>query len=237
MLLPVSSSSCRGAITISVWDAAAEFDTKANPAGGTPAGVWSYGWKTALTGRFFLLSTAYRESPCREGWCSASGIPRIYHSSRTVAAIPNAAGPITTPPPALSLTASPNGDYGVVRFTAPANGIYRVSGQFYAQEDNSTAASMDVWILPENNRTGAFSGMVKCQGGVKPASFTGTVFQLDKGSTLDFQAGGGSNRNVDHATIGLNVLIEKTRDSAKSTEKKMRQLHFLCNASQKIPKE
>ncbi len=41
------------AIPISCWDAASEFNDSVNPDAANPSGVWSYGWKTALTGKFF----------------------------------------------------------------------------------------------------------------------------------------------------------------------------------------
>jgi len=105
----------------------------------------------------------------------------------------------------------PTGQYAVSRFTAPADGLYKVSGQFYAQDDNATGTTTDVWILQNESKAGAFSGKVDYYGGAKSARFTSTVFQLKKGSTLDFQVGYGANKNYEYDNTGLVALIEKIK--------------------------
>jgi hypothetical protein len=198
------------AITISCWDAAAEFNDSVNPDAANPSGVWSYGWKKSLTDKFFLASTSYGDPPNLSGWSSASGFPIICHLSRSV---PVAVGvsPSTFPPLALDFHPGPNGEYGVLRFTAPGDGAYKVSGQFYALDDNATGTTTDVWILQNDNRSGAFSGKVDYYGGARSASFTSQVFQLKKGNTLDFQVGYGANKNYFYDSTGLVALIEKVK--------------------------
>ena len=95
----------------------------------------------------------------------------------------------------------------LLRLTAPT----RVSGQFYALDDNATGTTTDVWLLQNNERTGSFSGKVDYYGGVKSASFTSTVSQLKKGNTLDFQVGYGANENYEYDSTGLVAIIEKVK--------------------------
>ena len=199
------------AITISCWDAASEFNDSANPDAANPSGVWSYGWKKTLTDKFFLALTPYSDPPDRFGWCNASGFPLICHSTRAVPTLKDGTNRANVPPHGLAMHPGLNGEYAVLRFTAPADGTYKVSGQFYAQDDNATGTTTDVWILPNNSKTGAFSGKVDYYGGAKSASFTSTVFQLKKGNTLDFQVGYGANKNYEYDATGLVALIEKIK--------------------------
>ena len=119
--------------------------------------------------------------------------------------------PATFPPRALGMHPGPGGEYAVLRFTAPAYGTYKVSGQFYALDDNDTGTTTDVWILRNDEKAGSFSGKVDYYGGTKSASFTSKDFQLKKGDTLDFEVGYGANKNYFYDSTGLMALIEKVR--------------------------
>jgi hypothetical protein len=197
-------------ITISCWDAASEFNDSENPDAANPSGVWSYGWKKTLTGKFVPATTRANDPPHTSGWSSASGYPYIGHNTHAIPITVNM-NPVVLPPLALALHPGPNNEYAVVRFTAPADGTYKVSGQFYALDDNAAGTATDVWVLPNESKTGAFSGKVDYYGGAKSASFTSTVFQLKKGNTLDFQVGYGANKNYEYDSTGLIALIEKVK--------------------------
>jgi hypothetical protein len=130
-------------------------------------------------GKIFLATTRANIPPSSSGWSSASGYPLIGHNTHPIAVTVNI-NPIVLPPSVLVLHPGPNNENAVVRFTAPADGTYRVSGQFYAMDDNATGTTTDVWILPDNSKTGSFSGKVDYYGGAKSVSFTSRVFQLKK---------------------------------------------------------
>jgi hypothetical protein len=198
-------------VPIFCWDAASEFNDSNNPDAANPSGVWSYGWKEALTGKFYLALTPYEDPPDRFGWSTGSGYPLINHSIRAVAILMSGPNRVTVPSHALSLHPGPNGEYAVLRFTAPADGTYKASGQFYALDDNATGTTTDVWVLPNNDQTKAFSGRVDYYGGSTWASFTSQVYQLKKGDTLDFQVGYGANKNYEYDSTGLVALIEKIK--------------------------
>jgi hypothetical protein len=198
-------------IPISSWDAASEFNDSANPDAANPSGVWSYGWKKTLTDKFYLAVTPYTDPPFRFGWCNASGYPLIYHSTRAVPALMNGPNTYVAPPHLMALHPGLDGEYAVLRFSAPADGTYKVSGQFFAVDGNGTGTTTDVWILQDNARTGAFSAKVDYYGGAKVASFTSKLFQLKKGATLDFQVGYGANKTYFYDSTGLAPLIEKVK--------------------------
>ena len=198
-------------VEVLCWDASSEFNDSANPDAANPCGVWSYGWKKELTGTFYLVSTPFTDPPSRFGWCNASGYPLIYHSTRTVPTLMNEPNTYTVPPYGLGMHPGLSGEYAALRFTAPANGTYKVSGQFYALDDNDTGTTTDVWILQNDEKTGSFSGKVNYYGGSKSASFTSKDFQLKKGDTLDFEVGYGANNNYFYDSTGLMALIEKVK--------------------------
>ena len=206
-----TSGAIPAAIPVTSWDAASEFNDSANPDAANPSGVWSYGWKKTLTDKFFLAKTAYTDPPYRFGWCNASGFPAIHHTTRAVPAMMNGPNRAIFPPHALAMHPGLNGEYAVLRFTAPTDGTYKVSGQFYALDDNATGTTTDVWILQNSEQTGAFSGKVDYYGGFKWASFTSREFRLKRGETLDFEVGYGANKNYEYDSTGLVALIEKIK--------------------------
>ncbi|MBA3960469.1 MAG: hypothetical protein H0X40_01010 [Chthoniobacterales bacterium] len=199
------------AIPVSCWDATSEFNDSANPDAANPSGVWSYGWKKTLTDKFFLAQTPYSNPPSIFGWCNASGFPHIIHSSRTAPFTGSGVNAATLPPRALLLHPGLNGEYAILRFTAPADGTYKIAGQFYALDDHGKGTTTDVWVLPNETKTGAYSAEVDYYGGAGSVSFTGKVFQLKKGNTLDFEVGCGPNKNYEYDSTGLAALIEKVK--------------------------
>ncbi len=196
--------------SVTCWDVASEFNDSINPDAANPSGVWSYGWKQNLRGKFFLALTGYADPPDRSGWSSASGFPMIFHSTRAVTVLSHGPNRVTLPPGPW-LHPAVNGEYAVLRFTVPANGTYKVCGRFFAVDDNGTGTTTDVWILENDQKTGAFSGMIDYFGGAKWASFTGKEFALKKGNTLDFQVGYGANKTNFYDSTGLVALIEKIK--------------------------
>ena len=210
LLVGLIAARAAATITASCWDLASEFNDSKNQDAANPSGVWSYGWKKNLTGRFFLATTPLNELPSRSGWSSASGAPADIRNVRPVTVtiginrLPVGAG-------ALDLAPGLNGEYAVVRFTAPIEGTYKVSGQFYAMDDNDIGTTTDVWILINDNKTGAFSGQVDYPGGAPVASFTSVQFPLKKGDTLDFEVGYGAKKDFFYDNTGLNAIIEKIK--------------------------
>ncbi|HEY1770115.1 MAG TPA: hypothetical protein VGG02_07655 [Chthoniobacterales bacterium] len=198
------------AVPMTCWDAASEFNDSANPDAANPSGLWSAGWKLNLTGKFFLATTASNDLPHASGWATSSGVPQVAHNTHPVPVTVNT-NPIIIPPRALVLHPGPDGSYAVLRFTVPTDGAYKVSGQFYALDDNAAGTTTDVWILPNEDKSKAFSARVDYKAGAKMASFTSRMFQLKKGDTLDFEVGYGGNKNYEYDSTGLAAIIEKVK--------------------------
>ena len=213
LLFGLASLPSFAAVEVTCWDAASEFNDSENPDAANPSGVWSYGWKKELTGKFYLASTPFTDPPFRFGWCNASGYPLIYHSARPISALMNGPNTYTVPPHGLALHPGLNGEYAVLRFTAPTDGTYKVSGQFFAADDNATGTTTDVWILRNDEKNGSFSGEIDYYGRAKSASFTSKDFQLKKGDTLDFEVGYGANKNYEYDSTGLMALIERVNET------------------------
>ncbi len=210
LTLAVAIRTSYSAIPVTCWDAAAEFNDSANPDAANPSGVWSYGWKKTPTDRFFLALTALKPSAYICGWSNASGYPLIVHNSRSVE-ITAGLNPIVYRPRELLLHPGLDGEYAVLRFTAPASGSYKVSGRFYGLDDNGKGTTTDVWLLANNRRAGSFTGKVNSHAGPCWASFTSHTFVLKAGDTLDFQVGYGASKNYQYDATGLVALIEEVK--------------------------
>jgi len=191
------------------WEVGSEFNDSINTSAANPSLPWSYGWKSTLTGTF-NLGIPYNPSADFSGWSAEIPYLLVAHNVHAVTFIGSDLQ-ATIPPHALYLHPGPSGEYAVLRFTAPACGAYRVSGQFYALDANGNGTTTDVWILPNNSTIEAFSGNVNFYAMLKFSSFTSVVFHLTKGSTLDFQVGYGTNNDYSFDTTGLNAVIEKIR--------------------------
>ncbi len=207
----LATASIFASTPVNCWDAASEFNDSANPDAVNPCGVWSYGWKKTLTDKFYLSLTSFSDPPNRSGWCNASGYPAIIHNTRPVRVSMSGPNSYTCQSRALSLHPGLDGEYAVLRFSAPADGSYKVSGQFYAMDDNGTATTTDVWILKNNNKADGFSGKVNYHGGSPWVSFTSRSFELKTGDTLDFQVGYGDNKTYFYDSTGFVAIIEKVK--------------------------
>ena len=195
------------------WEVASEFNDFINPDTMNPSGVWSYGWKPTTFGTFSLLGFQYTlGANDGSGWTFDTGYPIVAHNVHAVTLL--GSGPqATLPPHALFLHPGPAGELAVVRFTAPAKGTYRVSGQFYAMDRNGTGTITDVYIVKNNTSPAIYSGNVNYYAtpNMKFASFTSIAVTLNMGEYIEFQVGFGTDLNYSFDTTGLNAVIEKIR--------------------------
>lgn len=194
------------------WEVASEFNDATNP-----SSVWTYCSKVLVSSTNCTLMTAPFVSLWGtqvKGWTAPAGAPLIVHNVNPVA-ITGPIGypyPVTIPPHSLVLHPGPNGEYAVLRFTAPLAGSYRISGQFWAADDNSTATTTDVWVVLNNNTVPpVYSGSLDYLSGARFASFSCKTITLRPGDTLDFQVGYGSNGSYYFDSTGLNAVIEKIK--------------------------
>jgi len=121
-----------------VYDVAADFSTNSNP-----NGVWSYGYSTTLAGpvtlhneRGNLAGLDYWRTDI---WL---GVPGVYFNPGHSTVTNNT---LVLGPRQLSFHPGPNGEFCLIRFTAPTNGQYQVSGVFTGVDTDGTTT--DVHIL------------------------------------------------------------------------------------------
>ncbi len=111
---------------------------------------------------------------------------------------------ITWVPGQLGFHPGSNGEYGVVRWSAPADGTITVNAQFASIAEQATT---DVHLL--HNRTPLFDGFINVQGG-GPAAAAEKQLTVRAGDTIDCAVGFG-NGNYGADSTGLKLIV---RDAA-----------------------
>ena len=158
-----------------------------------PNGVWTYGYESVPLGSIFKLLTLPLPVPSSPGpaidsWQSpAFGTLGVYHNG-TAASQSVTLGPETSlfNSGMLAMNTGPNDEYGIVQFTAPANGLYTIQGVF---EGIATAGtSSDVHLL-WNNAVVA-TGNVLGFGPPSDVPLSSGPFLLNPGDTLAYAVGG-----------------------------------------------
>jgi ELWxxDGT repeat protein len=177
------------------YDAALDFSATDNP-----NGAWRYGWSTAL-GASFVQDTSHRNVAgidCWMGEQAGDGNPSVSHNGT---ADPITPGSMTWQPGQLGFHPGPNGQYSVVRWTAPHAGSLSLAAAFSGL-DFVGPTSTDVHV--RHNSATLFDGEVNAFG-VGP-SFDTTVV-VAAGDTIDFAVGYGSNHTFNCDTTGLDAFI------------------------------
>jgi hypothetical protein len=169
------------------YDPSAQFSPTSNP-----NGVWTYGYESVPIGSPFNLLTlplpvASVPGPFINSWQSpAFGAVGVFHNGT---AIPQSVtiGPETSlfNPGELAMHAGPNDEYGMVEFSAPANGIYTIQGTF---EGIDVAGTSSTVFLLHNNAVVASSIVIPFG---PPVPLASAPFLLNVGDTLAFAVGGG----------------------------------------------
>lgn len=212
-LLSASAAFATPIASVPSWEVASEFNDVSNP-----SGVWSYCEKASVNNITCTLASAWADpnNPNDvKGWADTSTGVTIAHNVNPVPFTNNTyTYPITVPAHALLMHPGSAGEYAVVRFTAPAKGKYRLSGQFYALDGtnfgpNTYWDTTDVEIV-KNITTTVFASNLDYLNGPKWTSFTTTPVVLNRGDTIDFQVGYG-NGNYYFDSTGLNAVIEKIK--------------------------
>jgi alpha-galactosidase len=115
-------------------------------------------------------------------------------------------------PGRLSFHPGPKGEYGVVRWTCPAAGDYRLEAAFRGIDEKTTT---DVHVLQAGKPL--FDGFIGLNGAGREARHGGTV-TLAAGETLDFVVGWGNGTHVCDST-GVEIRLEgpggQTYDAAR----------------------
>ena len=201
-------------ITFKSWEVATEFSWHTNP-NDNGVGQFSYGYETSLnasSGFQPLTNPIHQFDPVR-GWqrtTDLNDLPSITRNIRNITEGPFGSKFIVFPPHALAMHPGRNCEYADLRFTAPTQGRYLLSGQFYAM-DYAAGTTTDVHISK------TVAGVARAIyddhvffGSRNSASFTPLHLKvsLQANDTIDFQVGCG-NGNYLSDTTGLNAVIEQ----------------------------
>ena len=158
-----------------------------------PNGVWSYGSESVPLGSPFSLfpgniTVAASPAPI-DGWeFPALGELGVFdNGTPLVETVSDLTDNAVYQPGMLAMHPGPNGEYAIVQFTAPANGIYTIQGTF--EGIDTVGPTTDVHLLVNN--VVVASGNVVGYGSTVPLSF-GPV-SLTLGQTLAYAVGDGGN--------------------------------------------
>jgi len=153
-----------------------------------PNGVWKYGYENFPLPNPFNLLTLPGPVSGVDGWRSPSfGQVGVYHNGS--AAVVNFLQPgdnALYQPNELGMHPGPNDQYGVVQFTAPVAGQYKIHGTFEGLDTGGTNTFVSLLV----NNLPMINGNVIGFGPISdvPLSF-GPVF-LNPGDTMAFATGG-----------------------------------------------
>jgi len=182
-----------------IFDAAKDFSATDNP-----IGPWTYGYSTNLSGTF-VKYTNLRTVNGLNYWNSRSEgemCPCVSHNGTHGTTI--LFGTVKLHPEQMAFHPGPNGEYSIVRWTAPAGGSYDVSATF-SGADFHGPTSTDVHVLINGREI--FSGNVNGYGSISEMCYLQTV-ALKAGNTIDFAVGYGNNSNYFCDTTALKVVIK-----------------------------
>ncbi len=157
------------------FDVVADFSTNANP-----NGVWSYGWSSNAGGAFQSLSSPMAYDTGRAaGWSNAAPFPNAVVVAKYFGSNSDFFGTAAHFPDTLRM--DPQSDAAIVRFTAPSNGSYQITGLFRISDSDSQAH--DLTILTN----GSTLYHVLTTGASLYTQYPfGFSFPMDHGQTLDF---------------------------------------------------
>jgi hypothetical protein len=190
-----------------IYDAAADFSPISNP-----NGVWSYGWSPTLGGTFHLYTDSVRDDAGADVWRGNQGgirgEPAVVHNGTDMPLV--GAGTNVLQPGQMGFHPGPHGEFSVVRWTAPNDGLFAIVVTFTGL-DFVGPTTTDVHTL--NNGTALFDGLVAGFGPNSATSFDGTL-SVRQGDTIDFTVGWGLDGNYFYDLTGLAATIAPVPEPA-----------------------
>jgi len=174
-----------------IYDAAADFSIASNP-----NGVWSYGSSLTLGGTLSLY--AHHDNVSGIDLWRDQTDPNVSHNGTNNAITINSA---TWQPGELAFHPGPNGQFSVIRFTAPTVGSYSLDAAF-SGIDFIGPTTTDVHVL--HNGTSIFDGTVLAYG---PGPTFSSTISLSTGDTIDFAVGFGPDGNYGFDSTGIAATL------------------------------
>jgi alpha-galactosidase len=193
------------------WSVEADFSISANP-----NGVWSYGYSTNIVPGYglVLFDTAVTAESGLQVWSKQGTDPCITHNPLNTAL---GTGGQNWPPHTAAFHPGPSGEYSMYRWVAQSTGLYDISAIFsVGHTGQGCSTSTDVHII-QNGSTQRSIELYAClidatqNGNDDTSSYSATVL-VNKGDTIDFAVGYGSNGVYYCDTTLINATITKVSD-------------------------
>jgi outer membrane protein OmpA-like peptidoglycan-associated protein len=193
--------SCASNTAAQDFSAVGQFSVSANP-----SGPWSYGSTKTLGGDFTRMAGTDKcgSLECWIASIGAGGAP--WMRINRAGAVPNCSAAGLTPKTVLHMHPGPNGEFSVVRWTAPADHLVSITGSFVGLDNPTTT---DVHVLAKN--VAVFDGDINRRGKTVPFQISREV---KAGDTIDFLVGYGSNKNYSTDSTGLSATISTVSKAA-----------------------
>jgi hypothetical protein len=168
---------------ITIYDANADFAPNSH----NPNGVWKYGYSTTLGGSLVQFSEYFTDS-FGFGWHTnlSAGVPQFIHF--------NSAG-LGVLPGEASLHGGPNGEYAVLRFTAPTPGSYDILASWRGPGDSGDT---DLYLLQNSALTLGSTSSTTTSGMIQVSALA-----LDAGHTIDLAVGTKGSFISDNTPVNL----------------------------------
>jgi hypothetical protein len=188
-----------GALAGQIYDATADFSLASNP-----NGVWSYGYEDSLGASLHLYDVANPDWLGKSGldsWASSvlgGRDPNVNHN-RTNADLTFLT--VTVPAGELEFHPGPNGQFSVIRWTAPGAGEFNLDAAFRGN-DFKYPTTTDVHILLNGNSL--FSADILAYA---PGPSFSDIISVKSGDTIDFAVGSGPDGNYIGDTTGISAII------------------------------
>jgi hypothetical protein len=176
-----------------------------------PSGTWSYGYRRT-DGSFALMPSnayVYGLPAGLSAWSTPNG------GSNLPMIVRNGTGTAQTyftyveqPRDTINVHPGPNGEKGVVRWTAPSAMTIKIEGNF--QGFDTRGATSDVSVV-KNSTSPLYSSLVNGHGSYYQKRFA-IRQDVQAGDVIDFVVGNGSNNSAADS-IGVSVLISQLRQA------------------------
>jgi len=183
-----------------------------------PTGVWSYGWKSNFAGSLGLLAdvrtfSADNGVPIRAWELTTYNLPVVAKVLGPNTAVSDG-GRFTAPAGTVYFAPGADGtpqNYGVIRFTAPTGGNYRVEASVNPLFDSTRSRDSDFHIL--RNGLELFGAFLQPNTGTNYAA----MVALAAGQALDFAVGRGADGLTADTGLKIAALVTLTTNAPSGT--------------------
>jgi hypothetical protein len=171
------------------------------------SGNWSYGYSQGLGAPFQPDTEHFVAATILDVWTNSTNAtiePSVFHNGNP-SAVDYAS--MTVPADALGLYPSSNGQFAVVRWTAPATGMYQIEALFTGV--STPASKVDVGLLINGVTAPSQGQILNSYGAGNTFGYSGAQM-LDAGEAVDFYVGlfVGGDDSVGGVTLDAQIAVE-----------------------------